>query len=397
MSESRTRTMKSGETSKRIIPVIYLLGFLFALHSALPVYINSSFLAEFTTDRLVGLIYTISSVLTIASFAKAPAVLRRLGNYRMTMFLLAGEFISLVGLIYLRLPALIIFTFIINFVLIAVIGFNIDIFLEKFSANKRTGGIRGIFLSSVNGAWVVVPILSSLFLTDSDYRKVYLAAALLGLPAIFLIRHNLKNFKDPVYEGSNGLIGKIRQVTADKNVRNIFVANFIMQFFFAWMVIYTPIYLHNYIGFSWKTIGVIFSIMLLPFVILEAPLGRIADRYLGEKELLAAGFVVMILSTTVLTFIGAKSAILWATLLFLTRVGASTVEIMSETYFFKKVNVSGVEVISTFRMSRPLAHIIGPAIATAILVLIPVQYLFLVLSFILLFGLGAALIITDTR
>src|SRR5207249_2591358 len=123
-----------------------------------------------------------------------------------------------------------------------------------------------------------------------------------------------------------------------KKVIDIYLVNFLLQFFFSWMIIYTPIYLHEYVGFTWSQIAIIFSIMLLPFVILELPLGKIADRVLGEKELLVTGFSIMALTTAAMTFLHSANMVIWIGLLFISRIGAATVEIMSETYFFKQVS-----------------------------------------------------------
>ena len=173
--------------------------------------------------------------------------------------------------------------------------------------------------------------------------------------------------------------------------------NFLLQFFFTWMVIYTPIYLHQYIGFSWREIGIIFSIMLLPFVILEIPLGRLADTRYGEKEMLAIGFIVMAVSTGLVSFIPVKDMALWIVLLFLTRVGASTVEVMSETYFFKKIDPDKVHIMSAFRMLRPLSYTISPIAAMILLFFIPLQYLFIPLAFLLFYGVRYSLTLEDTR
>ena len=102
------------------------------------------------------------------------------------------------------------------------------------------------------------------------------------------------------------------------------------------MVIYTPIYLHEYIGFGWDKIGIIFSIMLLPFVILDFPLGKLSDK-IGEKKMLMAGFLIMTSSVLAIPLMTEPLLWLWAVILFMTRVGAATIESLSESYFFKVI------------------------------------------------------------
>ena len=162
------------------------------------------------------------------------------------------------------------------------------------------------------------------------------------------------------------------------------------------MVIYTPIYLHKYIGLDWQTIGLIFTIMLLPFVFFQLPLGILADKKFGEKEILNIAIVILGITTITLSFITTNTVWVWATLLFITRIGASSINIMSETYFFKKVDAKDSDIISFFRMAKPIAYIFGPTLASLTIFLIDFRYIFLVLGIIMLTGLRYSLTIEDT-
>ena len=68
--------------------IIYILNFLLSFGIAIPAYINSSFLKEYTTEKFVGIIFTAGSLLTLIAFANIPKVLRFLGNFRIMIFLL---------------------------------------------------------------------------------------------------------------------------------------------------------------------------------------------------------------------------------------------------------------------------------------------------------------------
>jgi len=386
-----------SEKKQSSIFVIYLLGFLFTLHAALPSYVNSTFLARFTSENFVGIMYTLSALLTIAAFIVVPKILRKFGNYKTIMGMLVVDFVSIIGLTFTHNNFLISVFFITSFVTVALIGFNIDIFLESFSRNSTTGKTRGTFLSTANTAWIIAPLVGSMILTDGDYWKIFLATALLLLPIIFFVHNNLKKFKDPEYKHVR-LRVTAKEIFRDKNIRDIFVVGFLLQFFYSWMVIYTPIYLYTHIGFSWQEIGIIFSIMLLPFVLTEAPLGKLADRKWGEKEVMSVGFIVMALATGLIAFVETKNLALWAILLFITRIGAAMVEIMSETYFFKKVHSSKADVIGFFRTMRPWAYIVSPVLATALFsVDLPIKYIFIFLAVIMFLGLHWSLELKDTK
>jgi len=79
----------------------------------------------------------------------------------------------------------------------------------------------------------------------------------------------------------------------------------------------------NILGFGWENIGLIFTIMLVPFVLVDFPLGRLSDK-IGEKKLLITGFLITILFTLIIPFISAPLVWIWAIILFGTRLGAAT-------------------------------------------------------------------------
>lgn len=388
----------NNETKRQSnIFVIYLLGFLFTLHGALPAYVNSTFLSRFTSEGFVGILYAISAAITIISFIYIPSILRKLGNYRMIITLLAVDFVCTLNMAWSENFYLIVLSFILGFVSLAIIGFNIDVFLESFSKDSITGKIRGTFLSTANMAWIIAPLIGSFILTDGDYWKIFFTTAILIIPIVFLLHHNLKNYLDPEYK-EIPFKKTFKEVISDKNIRSIFFVSFLLQFFYSWMVIYTPIYLYTYVGFSWHEIGIMFSIMLLPFVLTEAKLGRLADTRWGEKEVMSVGFIVIALATGLVSFIEAKSILLWTVILFTTRIGASMVEIMSETYFFKKINSGKTNIIGLFRTMRPWAYLIAPLIATMLFSAgLSIKYIFVVLAVIMFAGLHWSLELEDTK
>jgi MFS family permease len=164
------------------------------------------------------------------------------------------------------------------------------------------------------------------------------------------------------------------------------------------MVIYTPIYLATRMNFSWGEIGSILGIMLLPFIFLQFPLGEIADRRFGEKEILVIGFIITAISTGALSFLAPGTSLLvWAAILFATRIGAAAIEIMTETYFFKKIESSDTSLISFFRYTKPLSFVIGAAGASAFLAFADMKYMFLTLGIIMLSGIYFAVMIEDTK
>ncbi len=393
-----------NELTGRKIGAIYTLGFVYTFVWAFPLYINSSLLERFMSERAVGIVFTLAALASLFFLGKIPALLRRYGHYRITLIFLGVQLMSLLALALLStlsIPlttSLVVIAFIALDVSITLVFFGFDILLEQLSTDKTTGAIRGYFLTLTNAATIVAPFAAGLLLTDGDFWKIYGAAGLLIILMLFLVTAQFKSHPNPDYHNISFKTA-IRRLTKDKNLYGILRAYFLLFVFYVWMVVYIPIYLHNYIGLSYSVIiGMVIPIALIPFPLFQMFLGQIADKYWGEKELLIVGFLIAGLGVIAFPFITSTQWWVWAIALFITRIGASFIELMSESYFYKHVESRDVSLVSCFRMLRPLSYVFGTMVATACLWILPeFKYLFFVLGFILLWGIYYARDIADTR
>jgi MFS family permease len=341
-------------------------------------------------------LYAISAATTIVSMLYMPRLLTSIGNRIATLLFGFLFFLSLTMLAFGNQGFIVIPAFILYFISLNFIVATLDIFIEDFSKKANIGGIRGIYLSITSLAWVVAQIISGSIINKSSFRGIYLLSALFTVLGYIVFILFLRNFKDPEYK-EVPLLKTMKSFIQNKHISKIYLISLILRFFYSWMIIYTPIYLHTYIGFAWDKIGIIFSIMLLPFVILDFPLGKLSDK-IGEKKMLLFGFVIICLSTLVIPFINTPTLWLWAFVLLLTRIGAATIETMSESYFFKYISEENIDLISFFRNTGPLSFIIGPALAIPVLLFIPsFQYIFFVLSAVLMCGFLVTLRLRDVK
>lgn len=326
-----------------------------------------------------------------------PKILNRLGN-RFTAFSFASiTFLSLLVLALVNNAFFVILAFVLFFISMNFLFASLDIFVEDISLKTSVGKFRGLFLMVSNLAWVLAQLVSGSVINKSSFQGIYLLSAgfmfLVSIVFIFC----LESFKDPNYT-KVPILKTVKTFVKNSSLRKIYLINLILKLFFAWMVIYIPIYLHEYLKFNWQELGIIFTVMLIPFVLVDYPLGRLSDR-MGEKKILIAGFLVSIIFTFLIPFIKQPGLWLWALILFGTRIGAATIEVMSESYFFKEVKEKNADEVSFFRNTYPLSYIIAPAIAIPALVLLEpnFEYLFLVVTIFLLIGLFVTLRLKDIK
>lgn len=376
---------------------VYVANLLVSFHYFTVVYINSTFLSRFVSAEVISLLYVAGSLVSVAVFSVFPRIVRRIGNYRAAVVFMLFEMVALAGLAAGRSLGIVISSFLLYLVVSPIIYLDLDIFLEKLTTDEhKTGGVRGVFLTMQNITQVACPLLLGLFLYDSAYWRIYLISIGFLLAALIFLATRLRRFNDARYHPRT-VWQSASYVLKHPVLYHVVVAQALLRFFYAWMVIYVPLYLFNYVGFSWAEISVMFSIMLLPFLLLELPLGRVADSRLDEREIMIVGFALLVLTVAAIPFIAVPAFLIWTAVLFASRVGAACVEIATESYFFKHVDGSLADTISLFRMARPVMYVAAAGVAALTLQVLPLGWSFLVLAAILAWGLPHAFALKDIR
>lgn len=384
-------------TESRAVYTISILGFIYTLHVAIPLFSNSSFLSLFMNERSVGLVYMLGAAISILGFLIVPIFIRRFGNYATAIALICLQILLMYGLIAAESTIAITTFFVLQTAMVAMLALCLDIFLEVNTAGTKVGAVRSLYMTSLNLSWIVAPLIGSMIINGTDnFRNTYIVALAMLFPFLYLVHRNFPKFKDPHYSHLS-IFQLIKHISTNRDWVKLFTANIILQVFYAWMVVYSPIYLHTTIGLTWEEIGIVLTVMLLPFALIQYPLGKLSDKKYGEKEIMAIGFAIMGVTTIALSFLTVPSVIMWCVGLFATRIGAASAEVMMETYFFKTVSSRDTAVLGSFRITRPLAYFIAPLITGIALFFTSHQYLFIIIGGICLLGLWPALTIKDTK
>ncbi|TSC77066.1 MAG: Uncharacterized protein G01um101431_249 [Parcubacteria group bacterium Gr01-1014_31] len=383
--------------NKKTFHLIYLLNFLLALAWALPAYIESAYLQATAGPKAVALFLSAATLVTAVVVFFYPRLIRRVSNYRAMVPVLVANFVLLSALAFATHAGAIFFIFIAYYTTGTLLGINIDVFLEDISDDEHTGRIRTNLLMVANISWVLAPLVMGLLADGERYRLVFMAAATALLPALLLLALQRRSMRDRFAYRSRHFHQLLAAVWRDPNLVKIFSLALVLRFFYFIMVLYIPLHLHHALGFSWGTIGWILTVMLLPFLLLQFPAGRIADRFLGEKEIIITGLLTMIVFTGLIFFTRSTSPVVWAGILFMTRVGAALVEAMQEVYFFKHISRQDVDLINLFRDLGPVGWLGASLFSLTVLSFFTIPYLFLFLAVILMTALRPALTLVDTK
>ncbi|MFZ2192785.1 MAG: MFS transporter [Candidatus Moraniibacteriota bacterium] len=360
---------------------INLASFLLGFSDAVLIYITSTYFELASGTENVGVFYLVSYVVLLLILLNLHKLAKILGNtsiFFITLFfkivilsVLAGSQPGVLGI--LMLMAYVIIT--------GLEWVSLDAILEKFSCDNESGRIRGKHLTILNLGFILGPFLSTRLLDQYEFFGVFLFLLIFNMVVFVFSLIKLKDTNSS-FKRDISVSKLIKKVLQRKNILAIYYIAFVLDFFYALMIIYTPIYLLS-LGLDWKQIGIIFTAMLLPFVVLQYPLGVLADKKNGEKRMLIFGLFMMFLFTTIFYFIRSDNVLIWSVVLFGTRVGAAMLEVLRDSYFYKRIDGNDVDLIDFFRTAMPVGYIMASFCSFVILLFLPLAWVFVFLALII--------------
>lgn len=391
--------IKNPKASPITFSLVYAVSILFTFQILLTAYSSSTYLELFLDPSQVGWLYALGSFGAILVTLLLPHLLRKIGNVPTMILLIISIMITLILIGYVIHPLVTLIAFVLYLVLSPQLFLNIDVFLETLIGDDEssTGSHRGLLLTIGSIAAFFSPLAMGVIVgLTGSLHSLYFVAAFIGVLLLALTVSRLRHFYDPAYETVR-IRDMIKNVSGRTDLKLVLTNHFLLQFFFAWAVIYIPLYLATYLNFDWVSISYIIAVGLIAFVLVQYPAGWLADHRYGEKEMMAAGFVLLALASVGVSVLTTASIIGWMVLMFVSRIGASLVEVTTESYFFKKINGKEPNLISLFRLMRPLAQLCGAAVASLALLVMDFNYIFIILAVVMTIGVFLASRLVDTR
>jgi MFS family permease len=379
--------------------ILFVGNFFFSVFTALTIYIVLPFLSTFMPEAYAGLVISVGGLIAVISFPFLPRLVAHYGAQQLTLIFAITEMITLVALA--AVPSGIAGAI---FIIIAIaiqpfISYQLDLLLEAVDVEKdMVGRVRTIFLTAWNlGALAAPLLLGALLVNSNDYTRVFIAAAAVLIPFVVLFAARSLPKKAP--PKLSHMQDTLVCISHDNDLAAVTFAHFLLYLFYIWAPIYVPMYLHTVLGIAWSDLGWMFSIMLIPYALVEYPAGWAADRFVGDKTLMFAGFLIAgaaLASFGILT--SASSLTLILIILVSSRVGAALIESMTEEHFFRRISEQDINSMSVFRGIWPLANVIGPIVGSLILFYGNFQIFFLLTGgFIIIAGTVATSFITNFR
>jgi MFS family permease len=384
---------------RKIFYVIYFLAFCTAISDGLVGYIQSSYLSQYIKLNYLSIITTIAAITSLIASFFYPKLVKKFSNYKVGLTLMILATISSFFLFLGPNNFIVILAFIIRFLAFIFILTNFDVILEKSSINAKTGEIRSKYLTIINIAWVMSPMLFNYIIgKNENYNLIYLIGFFILSIALIVFIKNKKNLDVKTNYKTYDLKKTLAEIKSQKSLMVLFSSSILLNFFYCLTVLYTPIYLHEILGISWNYLAIIFTIMLMPFVLIQIPAGLIADKFLGEKEMMITGHLIMIVAVIIIFFANTPNVVFWGIILFFSRIGAALAESMQETYFFKKTDEKNIGLINLFRQSKTIGWLTASALSFIVLLIFDLPYVFILIASVLIINIGfIVLFLKDTK
>jgi MFS family permease len=355
--------------------VVSLISFFLGFSQAVLIYVMSTYFKEASGTENIGGFYFVAYLVLLLILLNMHKLTQKLGKTSVFLLVLAFKIISLIFLVNSHPSGWGIFVLMLYVIFSGLEWVSLDTILESFSCDKESGRIRGMHLTILNSGFLLGPFISTWLLGKFDFFGIFVFLLLFNILVFFyaLIRLRDTNGSPKV---NISVVGLLKKVFKQKKVVSIYYISFALEFFFALMIIYMPLYLID-AGLNWSQIGIIFSVMLLPFVFLPYPMGFLADKKMGERKLLILALFIMAFSSIVVYLINSPSVLIWSLVMLGTRVGAAMVEILRDSYFYKQIDGDDVDLIGFFRTAMPVGYIIAASLSFVILLFLPLSAIFI--------------------
>lgn len=392
MKKHNIKTKKERVSFSKI-KLLSGLSLVFGFADALLIYVISSYFQRVSGVDNISPFYLVIFAIVLACLAYLHVFIRTFGKSVLLAMLFGILIVTNAALMMLPDSWWSIFFLMLHLVVVNLTWVSLDIILESFSTDSRSGRIRGLYLTIVNIGFVVAPVAASRILDRFDFQGLFLVEFIVTSTMLFAVLLGLRGINQR-FDGEITPRQILRKVRRKKDVLRAYHISFAIEFFYAVMIVYTPIHMRN-LGMSWDEIGIVFSIMLIPFVLVSYPLGLLADKKFGEKEMLIIALLLTGVSSGLVMFVASTKVWVWAVTLFATRLGVASVEILRDSYFYKRINGSDVDIIAFFRTARPVANIIAAVLAGIVLLVLPLPSVFALVAINAFISLFSAVTLQD--
>ena len=249
---------------------------------------------------------------------------------------------------------------------LTLLNILLPLFISDFSKGVGMEKLNARYLLWVNIGALIAPVFAMSVVTffDNNYRMPLLAAGFVYLSGLFVF----KQFKIVQQDKVIKKVNMHRTIRALKiaaiaffkktGMLRAYVVNFGYYALRAMRLLYVPIVVVEN-GFSSDVLGVVLSLGILPYIIIESFIGRLIKRY-GVKIWLTIGFTSFALFSLLATFLSGYALL---SIFVLWQISGAFMEAAHDLLFFNNVPKSEQpKYYGVFRTSVNFPSVIAPVL-----------------------------------
>lgn len=271
------------------------------------------------------------------------------------------------------------------FVMIAI-----SLYVRDFADRKNLGEEEGVFYKFSNIGIFFGPLIGGFagaYLSE-EVAFIFSSAVMLFGVSYFYYKQVIE--KVPAITNmdekkQHAILGSVKDFFRNSGRTKSYIVTMFNLMWVVFKYLYIPLYALKQ-GYPESIIGLVLSIGIIPYILLEVGVGEYADKK-GVRLPVSTGFAI-IAFLLALVFIS-PWPILNLIILILCSIGASLVEPVQEYILFKNLTKEEEDrLYGVYMTVDPVAYFLTPMIGAGILFFLPFNYLFLAFSIIMLLASG---------
>lgn len=338
------------------------------------------------TEEKVSLFYVFLSVIMFLSAITSTIILRKFKRTLVAQGCFILWAVSFLLLMFAdKVPALALYGALINWIKILLI-ISIALFVRDFAKKENLGHEEGVFYKFNNIGYLIGPVLGGYIGTKFGNNYVFIFSAMISMLAFFYFyrKHVIQKhaaLADIEIQPTQNVFKNTKEYFLDSDRVKAYFNTVILVIWFSFKNLYVPLYI-LLSGYQENTTGLVLSIGILPFILLEVKVGEYADRY-GLRLPISTGFFIMGLSL-IGVFIS-PYPILNFGLVIMGNIGASLVEPLAELYAMESIPKDKEDrLYGIYKTADPIAYFLTAGMGALTLIFLPFNWLFLVFGTILM-------------
>ncbi|HLD11256.1 MAG TPA: MFS transporter [Candidatus Nanoarchaeia archaeon] len=332
-------------------------------------------------EAYVGFVISFQGVLWILSTLVVGKLICLTGKTRMLRISLFGLGLSFFALVFVKnIYSLLVLEVFKTFFSTAAV-FAISLMIRDHVSKKNIGSTEGAYFSVTNSAWLFGPLLGGLIAQAYGFNPIFLIGGLFCFSSLMIFLYDEPKYNIIKQETDNGFYSNIKDYFKQRDLIIVYLMSISLAFWWVFVYAYVPLYLAD---LGEKIIGYILAALVLPLILLELPIGRLADKG-SYKWLFFIGFFLLGSIAIFLSFV--DNFLIFAILIISASVGAAIIEPLREAHLFKIIKSKDTRrFLVVFRTGYELGYLISPIIFSLVLIKNNTNYsdLFLIIGILML-------------